>query len=205
MMIFYREVIRMESVKLILASTSPRRRELIQTLGFPVEIVQNDVDETIEEELSPEEVVQQLAERKMKAALERIQQPAGIVVAGDTIVVHEGQILGKPCDEEDAFKMLSQLQGTVHTVYSGLACGNIKTGEQIIKHSSTKVKMKALTENQIKHYIDTGEPMDKAGAYAIQGIGATIVEKIEGDYFTVVGLSLTTLADMLGQLGFEVL
>lgn len=192
-------------MKILLASTSPRRRELIQNLGLPVEILDNKVDETIEGTLPPKDVVQILAERKMKGAYKKIGQSKGIVVAGDTIVVHNGHILGKPKDTEDAFHMLSSLQGDTHLVYSGLACMNVETGEQIIRYSSTKVKMKALNEKQIKNYIETGEPMDKAGSYAIQGIGAAIVEKIDGDYFTVVGLPLSTLADMLGQLGVDIL
>ncbi|MGV3487858.1 MAG: Maf family protein [Tuberibacillus sp.] len=196
----------MSEMKIWLASTSPRRRELIQNLGVSVEVVKNDVDEEVEENLAPERIVQTLAERKMLGAFKKVgTKENGIIVAGDTIVVHNGNILGKPCDAEDAFKMLSQLQGDIHTVYSGVACMNTETGKRIIEYSSTRVKMKSLSEEQMNHYIKTGEPMDKAGAYAIQGLGATIVEKIEGDYFTVVGLPLALLAEMLGRLGVKVL
>ena len=195
----------MAQTKLMLASTSPRRHELIQNLGLPIEIIDNNVDEKIDKLLPPEVVVQTLAERKMNGAFGNLKGEKGVIVAGDTIVVHNDQILGKPCDEEDAFEMLIRLQGDTHTVYSGLACKNIETGEEIIEWSATKVKMKTLTDQQIKNYIKTGEPMDKAGAYAIQGLGATIVEKIDGDYFTVVGLPLSTLADMLSRLGVEIL
>jgi len=196
----------MKQPKIILASTSPRRRELIQNLGLPVEAVKNAADETVDEGLSPEEVVKTLAERKMVAAFQKLEDVKNkIVVAGDTIVVLRNQILGKPCDKGDAFQMLNQLQGKTHTVYSGLACMNAESGEKIVDYHFTKVKMKPLNERQIKKYIETGEPMDKAGAYAIQGLGATIVERIEGDYFTVVGLPLSLLADMLGRLGVEIL
>jgi len=195
-----------DPVTLILASASPRRKELIQQLGLPVEFAVNSADERVQENLAPEQVVERLAERKARAAYEAVGPRANaVIVAGDTVVVYGGEILGKPKDEDDAFRMLSLLQGKTHTVYSGISCIVCATGKVLTGHSWTRVTMKPLSDAQIRRYIQTGEPMDKAGAYAIQGLGAAIVEKIDGDYFTVVGLPLAMLADMLAQLGVHVL
>ncbi|MBM7645964.1 septum formation protein [Scopulibacillus daqui] len=197
----------MKQRKLILASSSPRRRELIQTLGLPVEIRKNDVDETIHEDLMPSQVVRELSLRKAKAAYAECKKnnEHGIIIGSDTIVVLNSQRLGKPKNEEDAFHMLSMLQGNIHEVYSGIACIDAETGHNQTGHSMTEVKIKALSDEQIKRYISTGEPMDKAGAYGIQGLGATFVERINGDYFTVVGLPLSLLSDILGEFGVQVL
>jgi septum formation protein len=196
----------LSETKIILASSSPRRKELIQRLGLPVEVVQNAVDETVDENLPPHVVVQTLAKRKMIAAWEKIGAKKDcIIISGDTIVVHNGDILGKPCDAGEAFRMLKRLQGETHTVYSGVASMHAETGKKIIDYRAVKVTMKPLSDRQIQRYIATGEPMDKAGAYGIQGLGATLIEKIEGDYFAVVGLPLALLSDMLSTLGVDVL
>jgi len=196
----------MDRVTLILASASPRRKELIRQLGLPVEFAVNNADEWVQGNLPPEQVVERLAERKARAAYETIgPRENAVVVAGDTIVVFGGEILGKPKDEDDAFRMLCLLQGKTHAVYSGISCIACADGKVLTGHSRTFVTMKPLSDAQIRRYIRTGEPMDKAGAYAIQGLGSAIVEKIEGDYFTVVGLPLAMLADMLAQLGVRVL
>ncbi|MFC4619340.1 Maf family protein [Camelliibacillus cellulosilyticus] len=184
--------------KILLASTSPRRQALIHSLGYSVEIIPNAADETIVGNLPPAQVVETLAERKAVMAFQKRQPEVDeVIVAGDTIVVIDGERLGKPKDKEDAFQMLKRLQGRDHMVYSGIACIEGGTGRKQIAHSATRVEMKPLTDQQIREYIQTGEPMDKAGAYAIQGIGATIVKRIEGDFYTVVGLPLSLLDDML--------
>lgn len=192
---------------LILASSSPRRRELIQLLGLPVTIRNNDVDETMEREITPVETVKELSTRKARAAFEQIKGSFenGVIVGSDTVVVYNGKILSKPENKDDAFRMLKLLQGNTHDVYSGIACIETVTGENVVNHSVTQVTMKPLTDEQIRSYIQTGEPMDKAGAYAVQGLGATFVEKINGDYFTVVGLPLALLSDMLKDFGIDVL
>jgi len=196
----------LSETKIILASSSPRRKELIQRLGLPVEVVQNTVDETVDQNLAPHEVVLTLAKRKMIAAWEKIGAKKDcIIISGDTIVVQNGDILGKPCDADDAFRMLKRLQGERHTVYSGVASMHAETGKKIIDYRAVKVTMKPLSDRQIQRYIATGEPMDKAGAYGIQGLGASLIEKIEGDYFAVVGLPLALVRDMLSALGVEVL
>ncbi|UFJ59955.1 Maf family protein [Brevibacillus sedimenti] len=188
---------------LILASSSPRRRELLQTLGLPFTVMTSEVDETTQPGMSPEAVVEELALRKAQAVASRLD--AGVVLGSDTIVVLDGRILGKPADEPDAFRMLSELQGREHTVYSGVALTDAATGRFEVAHCKTTVRIRPLTEREIRSYIATKEPMDKAGSYAIQGIGSTLVESIEGDYFTVVGLPLCLTARMLSRFGITLL
>lgn len=190
---------------LVLASASPRRKELIQLLGLPVEIAASETDETIEKEWSPAKAVEQLALRKAMEAV-RLREPKRsqeIVIGADTIVVCDQQILGKPQSQEDAYRMLSMLQGRAHEVYTGVACINAATGQQIVRHRKTHVWMRALSGEQMTRYILSGEPMDKAGAYGIQGLGAAIVDRIEGCYFTVVGLPVSLLSDMLKMYDIE--
>lgn len=189
--------------RLVLASGSPRRRELLSGLGFSFEIIVSDVDETVEGEMQPHEIVRTLAYRKAAAVSNTLQD--GIVIGSDTIVVVDGVVLGKPADEQDAFRMLKTLQGRSHNVYSGVAVVDADSGKQLVDHRSTQVHMRPLTDIEIWSYISTGEPRDKAGSYAIQGIGSTIIDRIEGDYFTVVGLPMELLASMLTSFGFHVL
>ncbi|BAH42808.1 septum formation protein Maf [Brevibacillus brevis NBRC 100599] len=192
-----------KNVPLILASSSPRRRELLQTLGLSFTVITSDVDETTAEHLTASEVVEELSLRKAKEVASRLTE--GVVLGSDTVVVLDDQILGKPIDEMDAYRMLSMLQGQEHTVYSGVALIDVETGRTEVSHSLTHVRIRALTEQEIKSYIATGEPMDKAGSYAIQGIGATIVEGINGDYFTVVGLPLGLTSTLLTRFGMPIL
>ncbi|MGG4451160.1 Maf family protein [Brevibacillus porteri] len=192
-----------KNVPLILASSSPRRRELLQALGLSFTVITSDVDETTAEHLSASEVVEELSLRKANEVASRLTE--GVVLGSDTVVVLDGQILGKPDDEMDAYRMLSMLQGQEHTVYSGVALIDVETGRAEVSHSLTHVRIRALTEQEIKSYIATGEPMDKAGSYAIQGIGATIVEGITGDYFTVVGLPLGLTSTLLTRFGMPIL
>lgn len=193
--------------RLILASSSPRRQELIQALGLPYIIRVSDADETVEGKITPSGLVEVLSIRKASTVREMLEpvEKNGIIVGSDTVVVLQDEVLGKPADEEDSFRMLKALQGTTHQVYSGVACVDAATDKEVVSHSVTNVRMKAMSDEQIRRYIATGEPKDKAGSYAIQGIGATIVESIEGDYFTVVGLPLSLLSDMLLQFDIKVL
>ncbi|MED1664451.1 Maf family protein [Brevibacillus laterosporus] len=189
--------------QIVLASSSPRRQELLACLGLPFRIQVSNVDETISEEIAPEEIVKILSHRKADAVAKNLS--FGLVIGSDTIVVLDGQVLGKPHDEEDAFRMLTSLEGRKHEVYSGLAIIDVSTGKIAVDYSSTRVKMRTMTAEEIRGYIASKEPMDKAGSYAIQGLGSTIVERIEGDYFTVVGLPLNRLAQMLNQFGISLL
>lgn len=136
--------------------------------------------------------------------LEGREQDA-VIVGSDTVVVLDGDILGKPVDEADAERMLSRLQGRVHRVFTGVACIDANNGQSMVQYRQTDVTMKELSEATIRAYVQTGEPSDKAGSYAIQGIGASLIDRVEGCYFNVVGLPLSLLSDMLDGFGIHVL
>lgn len=192
---------------IILASTSPRRQELIAKLGLPFEIMPSDANEDTPFGWEPRMIVETLALRKADTVYRNLSESGrnAIIVGSDTIVVLEGNILGKPTDDTDAVRMLSLLQGRTHQVYTGVACVDALTGQRIVRYRTTHVSMKPLNDVQIMSYVRSGEPRGKAGAYAIQGLGATIVESIEGDYFNVVGLPVSLLSDMLSEMGTHVL
>lgn len=196
-----------EPCMLILASSSPRRQELIRTFQLPVRIEASDVDETYAPLTVPAEIVEALAFRKANAVVNnhKVDLTEGIVIGSDTIVVYNDQILNKPLDDHDAIRMLSLLQGHTHQVYSGVACIDLKSGHQLVRHRMTDVTMRELSHEQICKYVASGEPCDKAGAYGIQGLGAALVDSIHGCYFNVVGLPLSLLSRMLQELGVDVL
>lgn len=173
--------------EIILASASPRRRELLALAGVDFTVRVADVEEIIPENASPDEVVMSLARQKAQAVAN--ERPDSIIIGSDTVVALDGAILGKPKDEEDAFRMLKTLSGRSHTVYTGVA---IIHGEKINSFcEATEVVFNSLTDEEIRNYVATKEPMDKAGAYGIQGKGCVLVEKIVGDYFNVVGLPVS--------------
>lgn len=176
---------------LILASASPRRQELLTLLNLPFTTYPTDVDETLPDNISPVEAVQQLAYKKAKAALKEAQNDS-IIIGCDTIVVHNNRILGKPIDHEDAFQMLSQLSNETHAVYTGVCIlSNDKTS---LFYEKTEVTFWELTQQEILAYIESGEPFDKAGSYGIQGKAALFVKSIRGDYYNVVGLPISRLS-----------
>lgn len=189
--------------RIILASSSPRRQELLQNLGLEFQIHPSGVDETVVDGLKPSEVVELLAERKATDVARLYSHE--LVIGSDTIVVVDGQILGKPEDQQQAFQMISSLQGRSHHVYSGLAIIDAATGAIKKGHIKTQVHMRAISDAEIEDYVMTGEPMDKAGAYAIQGLGSIFITGIEGDYFSVVGLPVQLLADFLEGFGILIL
>lgn len=181
-------------MNIILASQSPRRRELLGLFGFPFAVKVADIDETMGTG-TPQEEVAQVSRRKAEA-IER--SPEDVVIAADTIVVCCDYILGKPCDEQDAFDMLSMLSGRMHQVMTGVT---VLYGEKSYTCTEvTDVFFRNLTKQEIHRYIQSGEPMDKAGAYGIQGGAALFVQKILGDYFNVVGLPVCRLAQILGKM-----
>ncbi|QSF44083.1 Maf family protein [Paenibacillus tianjinensis] len=190
---------------IILASGSPRRRELMSNLGLPFEVMVSDADESTPPDFTPEMIVHTLALRKAEAVLPAAGERNAVIVGSDTIVVLDDKVLGKPVDEQDSKAMLSMLQGRTHQVYTGVACIGLPDGKSEVAHRVTSVKMRTLGEEEISAYIATGEPADKAGSYAIQGLGATLVEEIEGCYFNVVGLPLSLLGGMLTRFGISVL
>jgi septum formation protein len=162
----------------------------------------SDVDESTPADWSPQKVVEQLALRKALRIAEQATEDA-VVVGSDTIVVLGDQILGKPTDRADAIRMLAALQGQSHIVMSGVACVDVRTRQHVVIAQSTNVVMKPLRLEQIARYVDSGEPMDKAGSYAIQGLGAMFIERIEGCYFNVVGLPIAALADVLKRFDID--
>ena len=181
--------------KIILASGSPRRRELLKDLGIEFEIYKPDVDETRLKDEKPEDLCLRLSRLKAMSGAERF--PDSVIIAADTIVVIDEKILGKPKDREDAFNMLKILQGREHEV-------SVAQNQKIISHAEhTLVKFMELSDSEIREYISCGESDDKAGAYAIQGRGAALIEGINGDYFNVVGLPLCSLSKMLKKIRNE--
>lgn len=175
--------------KVILASTSPRRKELMRLLDIPFDIQAKEVDESFDQSLTPAEVVQFLAQKKAKIIAEVNSE--AIVIGSDTVVVFGNEIIGKPTGTENAIEILQKLSGKTHHVYTGVAI--LKGEYTAVFYEVTDVTFYALTREEIEWYVNTGEPLDKAGAYGIQGYGSTLVEKINGDYFSIVGLPVAKL------------
>ncbi len=187
---------------IILASNSPRRRELLGQMGIKeFKIIAPDVDESVEDGLSPAEIVEQLSLRKARAV--QALGADGLIIAADTVVALDGKVLGKPRDGADAFAMLSSLSGREHHVYTGVTV--LQRGRAVTEHEETAVVFRALEPDEIRGYIATGEPMDKAGAYGIQGLGALLVSGIRGDYCNVVGLPVFRLGGILKRFGVDLL
>lgn len=185
----------------ILASQSPRRRELLSMLGLTFEIITADIDETMDSTLSVEDAVAQVCRRKAEAVGK--DHPDRLIVSADTIVVVEDTILGKPHSEEEAFRMLKSLSGRSHTVMTAFCL--YKNGKAQTHVEKTNLRFKPLSDEEIMAYIATGSPMDKAGAYGIQDGAAVFVESLEGDYYNVVGLPLCSLVKYLRAAGIPVL
>ncbi len=189
-------------MKLILASASPRRSALLRQVGIPHSVIASDVqEERRPEHLSPAETALYLALQKARRVAAGLGE--GLVLGADTIVVHRGELLGKPASPEEARRMLHHLSGEQHSVITGLALVDAKTGREESAYEETRVWMRVLGEELIDAYVATGEPMDKAGAYAIQGKAALFVKKIEGCYFNVVGLPLFQLTLLLSRMDIK--
>ncbi len=186
-------------MRVILASQSPRRRELLALVGIDHEVQPADIDETPWPNEEPVSHTERLARGKAQVIAARA--PDALVIAADTIVVIDGAILGKPADIADARAMLRRLSGRTHEVCTAMAvaCGE-RVESAVVR---VPVRFRALDDDTIARYVNTGEPMDKAGAYGIQGYGATIVEHIEGDYFAVMGLSLVTIVQLAERMGMR--
>jgi septum formation protein len=185
--------------RVILASASPRRRELLNLVGIPHEVRPANIDETIRHRETPRRHVERLAREKASAIATRDQNL--ITIGADTIVVTNRKVLGKPADAAQAAAMLRQLSGREHTVVTAVAVSRGKKLRSAVEE--VRVKFRRLRDDEIDAYIATGEPMDKAGAYGIQGFGATIVECINGDYFSVMGLPLARLVGLLNDVGVK--
>jgi len=189
----------MSSCRVVLASSSPRRRELLNLIGIAHEVRPANLDESMRPRETPRRHAERLARDKASAVAMR--DPDLITIAADTIVVINRKVLGKPADKDEAARMLGMLSGREHTVITAVAVSRGKKLRSAIEE--VKVKFRRLREEEIEAYVATGEPMDKAGAYGIQGYGATIVERVEGDYFAVMGLPLVRLIGLMRDVGVQ--
>jgi septum formation protein len=188
-------------MKLILASASPRRAEILRSAGIAFSVLSSAVDETPMPDEAPHEMVKRLAFAKAELVAARAVGPA-IVIAADTVVVLEGEILGKPRTSEDARQMLEKLSGRTHTVLTGVALIRLPDAERREFVEATQVHFASISNDEILKYLSSGEPFDKAGAYAIQGLAGRYIPRIDGCYFNVVGLPLARLCKELAELGW---
>jgi len=181
--------------RVILASASPRRRDLLTLIGIDHEVRPANIDES----LLPGESAREHGERLARQKASAIEEDDAVVIGSDTIVVVDGDILGKPRDHAHAAEMLRRLSGRTHTVMTGVAVS--WRGKLVSGLEEVDVTFRSLSDDEIARYIGTAEPMDKAGAYGIQGYGATIVDRVDGDYFAVMGLALNRLVQLMRELG----
>ena len=188
---------------IILASASPRRRDLLRQVGLTCTVQIPDVDESVSEPLSPEALVQELAARKATTIGDRPHHRNALVIGCDTLVFLNGRPLGKPVDRVESRNYLRALSGQTHEVISGLCLYQAASARLEVAHSRTRVTMRAFGDDEIEDYLDTGESADKAGGYAIQGFGAFLIETIHGDYSNVVGLPLPLLYELLTRFGIR--
>lgn len=187
-------------MNLILASGSPRRKALMAVFSYPFTVCVSHIDETMAPDLPVPEAVAQVSRRK---ALAVSRQPEDVVVAADTVVVCDGAVLGKPATEQEAYRMLSALSGRSHQVMTGMTV--LRGCQAVTCTEITKVFFRPLTPGEIRRYIRSGEPMDKAGAYGIQGGAGLFVERLEGDYFNVMGLPICRLGQIFRELAPEIM
>lgn len=186
-----------------MASTSPRRKEIFGKTRLPFEIQAGSYEEDMNLKMPPEQLVEYLARGKAESVVP--DNPDAIIIAADTFVVCDGKCLGKPKTEREAEEMLQLLSGQEHFIITGVAIMDTKNGQAVSFHEKTKIFMKELSPETIKAYIKTGEPMDKAGAYALQELGSILIEKTEGDFFNAMGLPIKRLAEELAGFGIRVL
>ena len=182
-------------MNIILASGSPRRKEILENTNLKFSVITSDIDERIFENEEPIQLVLRLAFEKCMSVAQN--NPRDLVIGADTIVVLDNEILGKPKNEEEAFNTLSKLSNREHQVITGMSIVNLENEKKIVDYAISNVKFKKLTDQDIKDYISTKECLDKAGSYGIQGYGALLVEEIKGDYFNIVGLPISKLSDIL--------
>lgn len=189
--------------KIILASASPRRKEILAKTGLRFSVDASNYEEDMGLPMAPHALARFLSAEKARAIARKHRN--ALVVAADTFIVFKGKLLGKPHTGDEALKMLRMLGGTAHSVITGFTILDTGSGRKVSDSVETKVYFKRMTLKEIEAYVRSGEPLDKAGAYAIQGLGAVIVKKIEGDYFNVMGLPLNALVESLKKFGVHVL
>lgn len=188
--------------KIILASTSPRRKELLKQIGLSFKAIPSNYKEDMNLKLSPGKLAKTLAYGKALDVAQRVKE--GIVVGVDTFLVFRGKKLGKPKNKKQAYEMLKSFSGKTVRVYSGVALINVKTEEEIIDYEVSKLNFRKISDKEIEAYILTGEPMGKAGAIAVQGIGAVFIKSIKGCYANIVGLPISNLYKNLRKMGVEI-
>ena len=189
--------------KIILASQSPRRRDLLKQIGLKFEIDQSNYEEDMSLKMEPNKLAEFLSLGKAKDVAQRHKD--SIIISADTIVAIDGEVFGKPKTPERAKYMLQKFSGKAHSVITGFTIIDTETNKQVSKSVETRVYFKNLSEKEINTYIATGEPLDKGGGYAIQGLAALFVEKIEGDYFNIVGLPILSLTTELKNFDVKIL
>ncbi len=189
--------------KIILASASPRRKELLEKIGLKFEVHPSNHQEDTNSCLKPHELAKSISRQKALAVASHHEN--AIIIAADTFIVFRGKIMGKPHTEAEARQMLAKLSGKSHSVITGFTIMDTDENKILSKSVETSVCLKKLTTEEIDAYVKSKEPLDKAGAYAIQGLGAVIIEKIEGDYFNVIGLPLCDLTESLKEFGVNIL
>lgn len=187
---------------IILASASPRRREILKKTGLKFTVDASSDDEVLKPGLKPRALARLLSLEKAQAVAARHRN--ALILSADTFIFFEGEVLGKPHTKEEALRMLRRLNNRVHTVITGFTIIDTKSGKKISRSAVTKVSFRRLTMKEIASYVASGEPLDKAGGYAIQGMGAVLVRKIEGDFFNVVGLPLDMVIQNLKEFGVNV-
>lgn len=192
-----------EQRTIILASGSPRRKELLSLIGLKFKVDVSDFEENLGLKLKPHELSKYLSFEKARAVAHNYKN--AVIIAADTFIVFRGKLLGKPHTEKEAMRMLTLLNGKSHSVITGYTVLDTNTGKKSSRSVETKVWFRNMAEDELRAYVRTGEPLDKAGAYAIQGIGSLIVKKIEGDYFNVIGLPVASLAATLKKFDITVL
>ena len=191
----------MKQAKIILASQSPRRKELLEKNGIAFSVYVTDADESVSERLLPSNLVEELSYRKAESAAQAFLGETVLIIAADTVVALDDEIFGKPEDADDARRMLSLLSGKAHSVFTGVTLAYVQDGVVSYQKTvcETKVYFYPITQEEIEEYLLTKEPFDKAGSYAIQGIASKFVEKIEGDFDNVVGLPVYAILDDLNR------
>lgn len=189
--------------KIILASASPQRKELLEQIGLQFEVEPSNRTEITSSTLKPHELARLLSREKAMAVASKHQH--AIVIAADTFIICRGKVMGKPGTEAEAREMLAALSGKTHSVITGFTIIDADENKVVSQSVETKVYMKRLTPAEIDAYVKSGEPRDRAGAYAIQGLGSVLIDKIEGDYFNVVGLPLSALTENLKEFEIDIL
>ncbi|MEK6284298.1 MAG: nucleoside triphosphate pyrophosphatase [Acidobacteriota bacterium] len=187
--------------RIILASASPRRADLLKQIGVEFELAPSQIGERPHPDETPADYITRIARAKVIAAART--REAGLVIGADTVVVLDGRLMGKPQDEASAATMLEQLSGRWHAVMTGVALYDIETRREVADYDKTLVKFAQLTDREIEWYVSTGEPMDKAGAYGIQGLGGLFVDEIAGNYYNVVGLPIPLVYRLARRLGYS--